>query len=196
MKKCAKLWTKENRDGRVWTSQDVSDWRTKNHYTWHECNDRKTCQLVPTKVNLEFKHLGGCAECKLREAVILEASSMGRKLAVWGREFNLQVGYDARGGAEVTDAQKDTLENFLEKAPELLEDPAPVKKYLKKRDPDHIKEEIDNIFYYVIPKRIFVEQRKGVVDLMCDYRYDLEDGLALVFENGKLKRNCAEIEIG
>lgn len=66
--KCAELWTKENRDGRAWTAKDVKDWRTANHYTWHECNDRKTCQLIPEKVNEKFRHLGGCSECKKRDS--------------------------------------------------------------------------------------------------------------------------------
>lgn len=30
--------------------------------TWHECNDRKTMQLVPTEINGFFKHIGGVSE--------------------------------------------------------------------------------------------------------------------------------------
>ncbi|MEO2211613.1 HNH endonuclease [Paenibacillus amylolyticus] len=33
-------------------------------YTWHELNDGKTIQLVPSSVNSKFGHLGGVSEVK------------------------------------------------------------------------------------------------------------------------------------
>lgn len=66
--KCAEQWNAEARDGKTdWTARDVANWRRENHYSWHECNDRKTCQLVPTKVNDYFGHLGGVGECNIAE---------------------------------------------------------------------------------------------------------------------------------
>lgn len=63
--KCADQWNREGRDGRTdWTARDVAQWREQNGYTWHERNDRRTCDLVPTEVNDQFGHLGGVAECK------------------------------------------------------------------------------------------------------------------------------------
>jgi len=62
---CAKKWNEENRDGKNdWTKEDIQDWRDENGYSWHECNDMKTCQLVPTEINDYFGHLGGVSECK------------------------------------------------------------------------------------------------------------------------------------
>lgn len=62
--KCAEKWNQEKRDGRDdWTARDVANWRRENHYSWHECNDMKTCQLVPTEINDYFGHLGGVGEC-------------------------------------------------------------------------------------------------------------------------------------
>lgn len=67
--KCAEQWNKEARDGRTdWTARDVAQWRKENGYSWHERNDMKTCDLVPTKINDYFGHLGGVAECKKRDA--------------------------------------------------------------------------------------------------------------------------------
>lgn len=67
--KCAEQWNKEGRDGRTdWTARDVAQWRKENGYSWHECNDMKTCDLVPTKINDYFGHLGGVSECKKRDA--------------------------------------------------------------------------------------------------------------------------------
>lgn len=44
--------------------REVADWRIENKYTWHECNDRKTCQKIPSCINAKFGHLGGVAECR------------------------------------------------------------------------------------------------------------------------------------
>jgi len=63
--KCAEQWNKEARDGKTdWTARDVANWRRENGYSWHECNDRKTCQLIPTEINDYFGHFGGVGECK------------------------------------------------------------------------------------------------------------------------------------
>lgn len=67
--KCAEQWNKEGRDGRTdWTARDVKEWRQANGYSWHERNDMKTCDLVPTQVNAYFGHLGGVSECKKRDS--------------------------------------------------------------------------------------------------------------------------------
>ncbi|MBB6716815.1 HNH endonuclease [Clostridium gasigenes] len=41
---------------------DIEKYRVKNNLTWHELNDTKTIQLVPTKINSTFGHLGGIGE--------------------------------------------------------------------------------------------------------------------------------------
>jgi|GEM_PF-1087722 len=62
---CAEQWNLEGRDGKTdWSARDVADWRRENGYSWHERNDMKTCDLVPTKINAYFGHLGGVSECK------------------------------------------------------------------------------------------------------------------------------------
>lgn len=67
--KCAEQWNKEGRDGKSdWTARDVANWREENGYSWHERNDRKTCDLVPTKINDYFGHLGGVSECKKHDS--------------------------------------------------------------------------------------------------------------------------------
>ncbi len=44
------------------TLKDLQKYRKKNNLTWHELNDCKTIQLVPTKINSTFRHLGGVGE--------------------------------------------------------------------------------------------------------------------------------------
>ena len=61
--KCAELWNEQCRAGRNdWTARDVANWRHENGYSWHERNDMKTCDLIPTKINAYFGHLGGVGE--------------------------------------------------------------------------------------------------------------------------------------
>lgn len=67
--KCAEQWNEETREGKTdWTARDVKEWRQENGYSWHERNDMKSCDLIPTQVNDYFGHLGGVSECKKRDA--------------------------------------------------------------------------------------------------------------------------------
>lgn len=66
--KCAEFWNSTKRDGKDdWTASDVRDWRRENKYSWHECCDTSTMQLVPRDIHSTFKHSGGVAECKMRD---------------------------------------------------------------------------------------------------------------------------------
>ena len=66
--KCAELWNSTKRDGKDdWTAADVRDWRRENQYSWHECCDTFTMQLVSRDIHSAFKHSGGVAECKVRD---------------------------------------------------------------------------------------------------------------------------------
>ena len=74
---CADRWNKTNEGGKNdWTARDVSNWRAENKYTWHERNDRKTCDLVPTKVHEECRHLGGVSECKKEQQSQTKGASL------------------------------------------------------------------------------------------------------------------------
>lgn len=66
---CAKKWNEAKRDGKNdWTAADVRDWRRENQYSWHECCDTSTMQLVPRDIHETCRHSGGVAECKARDA--------------------------------------------------------------------------------------------------------------------------------
>ncbi len=62
---CAKKWNAEGKDGRSdWTARDVADYRRDHNMTWHECTDRKTCQMISRDIHDYFGHSGGVCECK------------------------------------------------------------------------------------------------------------------------------------
>ena len=44
------------------SARDIKKYREINKLTWHELNDVKTMQLVPTEINRDFGHLGGVGE--------------------------------------------------------------------------------------------------------------------------------------
>lgn len=68
--KCAELWNEVGRDGKNdWTAADVRDWGRENNYSWHECCDTHTMQLVSRDIHGAFRHSGGVAECKVRDSV-------------------------------------------------------------------------------------------------------------------------------
>lgn len=66
--KLAEQWTKEGKDGKEWTAEDVKQWRKENNHTWHECEDCKTMQLVPTEVHNNVPHEGGISKAKQQES--------------------------------------------------------------------------------------------------------------------------------
>ena len=82
--KLAEQFNTEKFNGREnWTSSDVRDWRrnelkneTGEQWNWHEEPNRKTCRLIPTKINDFFGHLGGVGECKRRDAGIFNNSEV------------------------------------------------------------------------------------------------------------------------
>ena len=64
-----------------------------------------------------------------------------------------------------------------------------IKHYIERTSDTDVKaEKIDNIFKYVIPKRIFIPRTdKKIMAILCDYKFDMENGIAVVFENEKFK---------
>lgn len=50
------------KNGKTYTASDISRYMKENKLTWHELNDLSTVQMVPTKVNSAFGHLGGISE--------------------------------------------------------------------------------------------------------------------------------------
>jgi len=44
------------------TTKEIKQWRVENNLTWHECNDMRTMQAVPSEINGAFGHLGGVGE--------------------------------------------------------------------------------------------------------------------------------------
>ena len=111
------------------------------------------------------------------------------KLSIWEREFEMYISFQNYPGEEITDLQEKT-EKMIPTA-DINASLDFVKEYIMKYNADDIDEKgLSNIFRFVIPKGILVPRRNDgtrVFAIMCNYKFDMEHGIAVVFENEKYK---------
>ena len=113
-----------------------------------------------------------------------------KRISIWGRQFNLEVCHDCYPGEEILDTQKDALKNFSDALPALERAKKEVEQYILKGNPQEFAHKaLDNIFKYVMPKSIYVphDKKHRVIAILCNYKFDMEHGLAVVFENEHFK---------
>ena len=88
------------------------------------------------------------------------------------------------------------IECFLGKSKAILKSNDELISYLLK-DKNNAVHEISNVFKYVMPESILVQRskdtRKG--SIMCNYKCDIEHGIAVCYENEELKNICSQDEI-
>ncbi len=107
---------------------------------------------------------------------------------IWGKEFRLDVEFENEEGEELLLNQIRAFRKFseLKDLPECLED---VKQYCLRKSFRYIKgKEIDDIFTLVYPLKLYIvrsETRREVI-LLCQYRYDMENGVAIDFVDEEL----------
>lgn len=109
---------------------------------------------------------------------------------IWGRKFELPVMIKQYDGEEIIEIQKEAVEKFQHCEEVLNASKQSVEQYILENGLRDLNiYEVDNIFKYVMPKSFYVPNaEKRVVVLFCDFKYDLENGVALVFEDEKLKK--------
>lgn len=111
-------------------------------------------------------------------------------IILWGREFQLGVHVRCHNGDAVLDTQQQALNDLLNDSSVIADAEEHVKEYLIRNNPDEFPTDtVDNVFKYLIPKRIFIPRnnKHAVAAILCNYRFDEEHGLAIVFEDGKFK---------
>lgn len=121
-----------------------------------------------------------------------EVISMSKeKITMWSREFDMEVKYDCYSGEEILQIQRDAIGAFLKSGAAIDAALDQVKQYcLKNNRVDIGSDSIENIFKYVAPKYLYVarNKEKRVVAIMCNYKFDPENGIAVVFENEKFSK--------
>lgn len=111
---------------------------------------------------------------------------MRDEIEIWGRIFNVSVDYDLYEGEEILDVQKNRLEKFLannslKKCPKLLFE------FCLQQNGELIGDKIDNIFKYVIPRSVFIPRENEKIILLCDYKFDIEHGIAVVYKDNVIE---------
>lgn len=106
------------------------------------------------------------------------------EIEIWGRHFVLDVEHDPYVGKETIEQQDEALERFLEQKDWIAASKPLVEQYCHDSvmEDDENKKK-DNIFSYVMPDYIYIHRDGGSYDicLICNYRYDPEHGIAIVF---------------
>lgn len=104
-------------------------------------------------------------------------------IKIWGRDFNLPIAYDwFEDEEELLPSQKNTVKYITENNQLIDAVLSNVKKYVLQFISAEC--EVDNVFKYVIPRKIYVlRDEKSSFALFCDFKFDLEHGIAIVFEN-------------
>ena len=108
------------------------------------------------------------------------------KMTIWGREFELPVYYKFVDEDSMTEIQKGNFEDFIENKELIDSIKQNVIDYVINYETSEI-DFVDNIFKYVIPKCIYFPNEKGIYAVMCNFKFDFEHGMAIVFENNKFK---------
>lgn len=109
-------------------------------------------------------------------------------ITIWEREFDLELNFQNYPGEDVTDLQRQTIEAVS--SVDFMRSRQSVEEFLIKKNPDFFQTgSVDNIFKYVMPKSILIQRDKNnrSFSIMCNYKFDMEHGLAVVFENEEYK---------
>ncbi len=110
------------------------------------------------------------------------------KVSIWGREFELGVSYQNYPGEEITENQRSTLAAI----PSVDYDAAKigVEGYIRKFFSAELGDErLDNLFRFVMPKSVLITRADGthIFAIMCNFKLDMEHGIAVIYEDERLK---------
>ena len=114
---------------------------------------------------------------------------MRKELKIWGRKLKINIDMDCIDDEVITPIQEETISAFLAEKKAIDNVLPKVKEYCLKESELKDQDSIENIFKYVVPKTLFVprDDKKRTVAILCDYYFDKEHGIAIVFENGHFK---------
>ena len=120
------------------------------------------------------------------------------QMNIWGRVFNLEVYFKKYYGKDVTEIQKHSYECFINSDVVIKQSLNALILFIEKNYRENLQEEkIENIFKYVIPKTIYIPNNceKRTVVLLCNFKFDYEHGLAIVYEEEGLVKIVSQDEI-
>lgn len=110
------------------------------------------------------------------------------KASIWGREFELSVSYQNFPGEEITENQRNTLAAITSVDYDIAKNG--VERYIRKFFSSELgNESLDNIFRFVMPKSVLITRTEDVrvFAIMCNFKLDMEHGIAVIYENEEFK---------
>ena len=119
-------------------------------------------------------------------------------MKIWGREFDLEVYIRKSQNSDIAFLQEKAYNKFMESQSVIDEAEKSLISYIEKNYRNDLTEnKVENIFKYVIPKTLFLPRmvKERTVALLCDFKFDIEHGLAVVFENEKFKEIVSQDEV-
>lgn len=112
------------------------------------------------------------------------------------RTFRLNVDFNNYSDEKTTKAQKKVYDSIKKK--DFSDSLSHVRKYIIANNKDALMSfdskdsKIANPFRYIKPKSIYIpkDQKSGIstYHVLCNYRFDPEHGIAITYENGKVKK--------
>lgn len=114
---------------------------------------------------------------------------MNKEVLIWDRKINIRIDYDLYDNETATDEQEQRLEEFINNT-QLLNDKTAISDYCLKNNGKEIGDNVDNLFKYVAPTAILIsrsEKNKRII-LLCNYKFDIEHGIAIIFENNSFSK--------
>lgn len=123
---------------------------------------------------------------------------MNKIMTIWNRTFDLPIEVQSYSGMEVTDKQKEVIK--LIQSDDLKFDDALslVKEYVYANNNGLLDTSvINNIFKYVMPSYVYVpyDTEHCTYVLMCDYKFDIEHGISILYEDGVFKSIGSQDEV-
>ena len=114
---------------------------------------------------------------------------MNKEVLIWDRKINIRIDYDLYDNETATDEQEQRLEEFINNT-QLLNDKTAISEYCLKNNGKEIGDNVDNLFKYIAPTAILIpqsEKNKRII-LLCNYKFDIEHGIAIIFENNSFSK--------
>jgi len=113
------------------------------------------------------------------------------EFTVWGRKLELDVIFHLYKGEEMSEHQIRTYEDLKANHVKYFDS-------VKDEIYEYVEEDTgdedlpENIFKFVMPKTIIIYREHNKFDeeplefaLLCDYKYNIDDGISVSFENGE-----------
>ena len=105
------------------------------------------------------------------------------KIKIYGRDFNLKIQYDNYKGEDISNTQISAVNDFL--SADIDSSLDRLKKYIISHNDSNVNS-VDNVFKYISPKYLYVPKSKNrIVAIMCNYKFDNDNGICIVFKNNK-----------